>query len=64
MESHKAYLKDMIDNPEEQSGGYMKNFEGDPKVMTEQQFKALVMSTRGANKSTSYGRCFAGKSVR
>lgn len=61
MESHKAYLKDMIDNPEEQSGGYMKNFEGDPKVMTEQQFEALVMSTRGANKSTGYGRCFAGE---
>lgn len=29
--------------------------------MTEQQFEALVMSTRGANKSTGYGRCFAGE---
>jgi len=61
MESHKAYLKDMIDNPEMQSGGYMKNFEGDPKVMTEEQFEALGMSTKGANKSTGYGRCFAGE---
>ena len=61
MESHKAYLKDMIDNPEEQSGGYMKNFEGDPKVMTEEQFEALVKSAQGANKSTGYGRCFAGE---
>ncbi|WP_429182645.1 hypothetical protein [Aeromonas rivipollensis] len=61
MESHKAYLKDMIDNPGEQSGGYMKNFEGDPKVMTEEQFEALVNSTKGANKSTGYGRCFAGE---
>lgn len=61
MESHKAYLKDMKDNPEMQSGGYMKNFEGDPKVMTEEQFEALVKSTKGANKSTGYGRCFAGE---
>ncbi|ATM00805.1 integrase [Aeromonas sp. CA23] len=61
MESHKAYLKDMIDNPEEQSGGYMKNFEGDPKVMTEEQYEALAKSTKGANKSTGYGRCFAGE---
>jgi hypothetical protein len=29
MESHKAYLRDMIDHPEEQSGGFMKAFEGD-----------------------------------
>lgn len=61
MESHKAYLKDMMDNPQEQSGGYMKHFEGDPKVMTEEQFEALAKSTMGANKSTGYGRCFAGE---
>ena len=61
MESHRAYLKDMIDNPRGQSGGYMKNFEGNPKVMTEEQFEGLVKSTKGANKSTGYGRCFAGE---
>ncbi|MCW7553877.1 site-specific integrase [Endozoicomonas gorgoniicola] len=61
MESHKIYLKDMMDNPQKQSGGYMKTFEGDPKVMTEEQFEALAKSTQGANKSTGYGRCFAGE---
>ena len=64
MESHRLYLKDMMDNPEEQSGGYTKTFEGDPKVMTEEQFEALVKSTKGANKSTGYGRCFAGEKCR
>lgn len=64
MESHKAYLKDMMHNPEEQSGGYMKAFDGDPKVMTEEQFEALAKSTCGANKSTGYGRCFAGEKCR
>lgn len=61
MESHKAYLKDMMDNPQQQSGGYMKHFEGDPRVMTEEQFEALARNTREANKSTGYGRCFAGE---
>ena len=60
MESHKAYLRDMIDHPEEQSGGFMKAFEGDPKVLTEAQFESLAKQTQGANKSTGYGRCFAG----
>lgn len=61
MESHRAYLQDMIDNSEQQSGGFMKSFEGDPRVMTEAQFEALVNSTKGANKSVGYGRCFAGE---
>ena len=61
MGNHKIYLKDMMDNPQEQSGGYMKTFEGDPKVMAEEQFEAWVKSTQGANKSTGYGRCFAGE---
>ncbi|AMO54470.1 integrase [Endozoicomonas montiporae] len=61
MESHRLYLKDMLDNPHEQSGGYIKSFEGDPRVMTEEQFEALAKSTKGANKSTGYGRCFAGE---
>lgn len=61
MEGHKLYLKDMMDNPHEQSGGYIKSFEGDPRVMTEEQFEALAKSTQGANKSTGYGRCFAGE---
>lgn len=60
MESHKAYLRDMIDHPEEQSGGFMKAFEGDPRVLTEAQFESLAKQTKGANKSTGYGRCFAG----
>ncbi|EKF9062915.1 site-specific integrase [Vibrio cholerae] len=60
MESHKTYLRDMIDHPEEQSGGFMKAFEGDPNVMTEEQFEELAKQTKGANKSTGYGRCFAG----
>lgn len=64
MENHRVYLKDMMDNPQEQSGGYMKAFEGDPKVMTEEQFEALAKSTKGANKSTGYGRCFAGEKCR
>lgn len=61
MEIHRAYLQDMIDNPEQQSGGFIKSFEGDPRVMTEAQFDALVNSTKGANKSVGYGRCFAGE---
>jgi integrase len=60
METHRAYLKDMVDNPDEQSGGFMKAFEGDPKVMPEDQFEDLVKKTKGGNKSTGYGRCFAG----
>ncbi|CAM7079809.1 site-specific integrase [Leclercia adecarboxylata] len=64
MESHRAYLQDMIDNPEQQSGGFMKSFEGDPRVMTEAQFDALVNSTKGANKSVGYGRCFAGENCK
>ena len=60
MESHKAYLRDMIDHPEEQSGGFMKAFEGDPKVLTDEQFERLAKETKGANKSTGFGRCFAG----
>ncbi|CAH6855668.1 Phage integrase family protein [Vibrio chagasii] len=60
METHKAYLRDMIDHPEEQSGGFMKTFEGEPKVMGGQQFEELVNKTKGANRSTGYGRCFAG----
>ena len=60
MESHRAYLRDMIDHPEEQSGGFMKAFEGDPKVLTEEQFEKLAKETKGANKSMGFGRCFAG----
>ncbi len=60
MESHKAYLRNMIGHPGEQSGGFMKVFEGDPRVMTEDQFEELAQKTKGANKSTGYGRCFAG----
>ena len=58
--SHKIYLRNMLDRPEEQSGGFMKAFEGDPKVLTDKQFEKLAEETQGANKSTGYGRCFAG----
>ena len=60
MASHKTYLRDMIDHPEEQSGGFMKAYEGDPRVMTEDEFEELAQKTKGANKSTGFGRCFAG----
>lgn len=60
MESHKIYLRDMLDHPEKQSGGFMKAFEGDPKVLTDEQFEKLAKETKGANKTTGYGRCFAG----
>lgn len=58
--SHRTYLRDMVEQPESQSGGFMKAFEGQPKAMTEEQFEALVQKTKGASKSTGYGRCFAG----
>ena len=61
VESHRSYLKDMVDNPKQQSGGYIKTFEGDPSVMTEMQFDSLVKQTQGAGKSTGYGRCFSGE---
>ena len=38
----------------------MKAFEGDPKVFTDEQFEQLAKDTQGANKSTGFGRCFAG----
>ncbi|HCE1980396.1 TPA: site-specific integrase [Vibrio parahaemolyticus] len=60
MESHKTYLRDIINHPEEQSGGFVKAFEGDPRVMTDEQFEDLANKTKGANKSTGYGKCFAG----
>jgi integrase len=60
MENHIIYMKDIVDNPNEQSGGYIKSFEGDPRVLTEGKFNELVKHTQGANKSTGYGTCFAG----
>lgn len=60
MESHKAYLRDMIDHPEEQSGGFMKAFEGDPRVLSNEQFEELAQKTKGANKSLGLATCFAG----
>ena len=32
----------------------------DPRVMTEDEFEELAQKTKGANKSTGFGRCFAG----
>ena len=61
VENHLIYMKDIVNNPSEQSGGYIKSFDGDPKVMTEAAFDELVKQTQGANKSTGYGKCFAGE---
>jgi integrase len=61
MENHIIYLKDIVDNPDEQSGGYIKSFDGDPRVMSEVKFNELIKQTKGANKSTGYGTCFAGE---
>ena len=61
MENHIIYLRDIVDNPDEQSGGYIKSFDGDPRVLTEAKFDALVKHSQGANKSTGYGKCFAGE---
>jgi integrase len=61
MENHIIYMKDIVDNPHEQSGGYIKSFDGDPRVLTESTFNTLVKQTQGANKSTGYGKCFAGE---
>jgi integrase len=61
MENHIIYLKDIVDNPDEQSGGYIKSFDGDPRVMPEAKFNELIKQTKGANKSTGYGTCFAGE---
>ena len=61
MENHIIYMKDIVDNPHEQSGGYIKSFDGDPRVLTESTFDTLVKQTQGANKSTGYGKCFAGE---
>lgn len=61
MENHIIYLKDIVDNPDEQSGGYIKSFDGDPRVMSEAKFNELAKKTKWANKSTGYGTCFAGE---
>ncbi|MBB1319161.1 site-specific integrase [Shewanella sp. SR43-4] len=61
MENHIIYLKDIVDNPDEQSGGYIKSFDGDPRVMPEAKFNELIKQTKGSNKSTGYGTCFAGE---
>ena len=61
VESHRTYLKDMLNYPEQQSGGYIKTFDGDPRLMTEDQFESLAKQTQGAGKSTGYGKCFSGE---
>lgn len=61
IESHAEYLKDMIEHPEEQSGGFMKFMSGDPMVVGDARFNQLVEDTKGANKSTGFGTCFSGE---
>ncbi|MEZ8307077.1 site-specific integrase, partial [Vibrio splendidus] len=58
---HHDYMKDIIEHPEEQSGGYIQSFEGD-RVKSSAEFNELVSKTKGANKSTGFGTCFAGDS--
>ncbi|HAV1362134.1 TPA: site-specific integrase [Vibrio parahaemolyticus] len=61
IESHSEYLKDMIEHPEEQSGGFMKFMSGEPMVVGDARFNQLVEDTKGANKSTGFGTCFSGE---
>ncbi|MCG9638400.1 site-specific integrase [Vibrio sp. Isolate34] len=61
IESHAEYLKDMIEHPEEQSGGFMKFMSGEPMVVGDARFNQLVEDTKGANKSTGFGTCFSGE---
>lgn len=61
IESHAEYLKDMIEHPEEQSGGFMKFMSGEPMVVGDAMFNQLVEDTKGANKSTGFGTCFSGE---
>ncbi|MGR5187737.1 site-specific integrase [Photobacterium damselae] len=61
IESHAEYLKDMIEHPEEQSGGFMKFMSGESMVVGDARFNQLVEDTKGANKSTGFGTCFSGE---
>ncbi|NIY87961.1 site-specific integrase [Vibrio campbellii] len=61
IESHAEYLKDMIEHPEEQSGGFMKFMSGEVMVVGDARFNQLVEDTKGANKSTGFGTCFSGE---
>ncbi len=45
-EQHREYMKDIIEHPEEQSGGYIKAFEGDC-VIPSDMFNELVVTTKG-----------------
>ncbi|EGQ7698425.1 site-specific integrase [Vibrio vulnificus] len=62
IKSHAEYLKDMIEHPEEQSGGFMMSMSGEPMVVGDARFNQLVEDTKGANKSTGFGTCFSGVS--
>ncbi|MBF8999282.1 site-specific integrase [Vibrio nitrifigilis] len=62
IESHAEYLKDMIEHPEEQSGGFMMSMSGESIVVGDARFNQLVEDTKGANKSTGFGTCFSGVS--
>ncbi|WP_199450475.1 site-specific integrase [Vibrio harveyi] len=61
IESYAEYLKDMIEHPEEQSGGFMKFMSGESMVVGDARFNQLVEDTKGANKSTGFGTCFSGE---
>ena len=62
IESHAEYLKDMIEHPEEQSGGFMMSMSGESIVVGDARFNQLVEDTKDANKSTGFGTCFSGVS--
>ncbi|MFT6906437.1 MAG: integrase [Oleiphilaceae bacterium] len=59
---HNGYLKEVIENPQNQSGGFLKHLAaGKPKVLSHEQYEILARDTGAANTSTGYGRCFAGE---
>lgn len=63
LDYHKSYLRDVVEHPDRQSGGYAKElFHDKPKVLTTEQFETLASDTKAANTTTGYGRCFAGES--
>ena len=63
LDYHKSYLRDVVESPDRQSGGFTKElFHDKPKVLTSEQFETLASDTKAGNTTTGYGRCFAGES--
>ena len=65
LDYHKSYLRDVVENPDRQSGGYTHElFHDKPMVLTSEQFEIIASDTKAANTTTGYGRCFAGESCK